>query len=175
MISMNKKHNNIISILLACTLHIALFASLIFVYETSNANIPNRPLMLKASLIKEGNDASVITYGAGVHWALDTLKDLEYVSVDLIDLRSLAPLDTETIYNSVNKTGKVMILQEDSMFGGIASDIAAMIMENCFEKLDAPVKRLASIDTPIPFASNLEANYLPKNKFQNDLLELLAY
>ena len=147
-------------------------------YRSIRQDVPTNYYTLplgKASLIKEGNDASVITYGAGVHWALDTLKDLEHVSVDLIDLRSLAPLDTETIYNSVNKTGKVMILQEDSMFGGIASDIAAMIMENCFEKLDAPVKRLASIDTPIPFASNLEANYLPKNKFQNDLLELLAY
>ena len=147
-------------------------------YRSIRQDVPTNYYTLplgKASLIKEGNDVSVITYGAGVHWALDTLKDLKHVSVDLIDLRSLAPLDTATIYNSVNKTGKVMILQEDSMFGGIASDIAAMIMENCFEKLDAPVKRLASIDTPIPFASNLEANYLPKNKFQKDLLELLAY
>ena len=73
------------------------------------------------------------------------------------------------------KTGKVIILQEDSMFGGIASDIAAMIMENCFEKLDAPVKRVASLDTPIPFAANLESNYLPKNTFKTDLLDLIAY
>lgn len=147
-------------------------------YRSIRQDVPTNYYTLplgKASLVKEGNDVSVITYGAGVHWALDTLKDLKHLSVDLIDLRSLAPLDTETIYNSVNKTGKVMILQEDSMFGGIASDIAAMIMENCFEKLDAPVKRLASLDTPIPFAANLEADYLPKNKFKNDLLELLAY
>lgn len=147
-------------------------------YRSIRQDVPTNYYTLplgNASLVKEGNDVSVITYGAGVHWALDTLKDLKHLSVDLIDLRSLAPLDTETIYNSVNKTGKVMILQEDSMFGGIASDIAAMIMENCFEKLDAPVKRLASLDTPIPFAANLEADYLPKNKFKNDLLELLAY
>lgn len=147
-------------------------------YRSIRQDVPTNYYTLplgKASLINEGNDVSVITYGAGVHWALDSLKDLKYISVDLIDLRSLAPLDTEAIYNSVNKTGKVMILQEDSMFGGIASDIAAMIMENCFEKLDAPVKRLASLDTPIPFAANLEADYLPKSKFKNDLLELLAY
>ncbi len=147
-------------------------------YRSIRQDVPTNYYTLplgKASLINEGNDVSVITYGAGVHWALDTLKELKHISVDLIDLRSLAPLDTDAIYNSVNKTGKVMILQEDSMFGGIASDIAAMIMENCFEKLDAPVKRLASLDTPIPFAANLEADYLPKNKFKNDLLELLAY
>jgi len=147
-------------------------------YRSIRQDVPTNYYTLplgKASLINEGNDVSVITYGAGVHWALDSLKDLKHISVDLIDLRSLAPLDTEAIYNSVNKTGKVMILQEDSMFGGIASDIAAMIMENCFEKLDAPVKRLASLDTPIPFAANLEADYLPKSKFKNDLLELLAY
>jgi 2-oxoisovalerate dehydrogenase E1 component len=147
-------------------------------YRSIRQDVPTNYYTLplgKASLINEGNDVSVITYGAGVHWALDTLKELKHISVDLIDLRSLAPLDTDAIYNSVNKTGKVMILQEDSMFGGIASDIAAMIMENCFEKLDAPVKRLASLDTPIPFAANLEADYLPKKKFKNDLLELLAY
>ena len=147
-------------------------------YRSIRQDVPTNYYTLplgKASLINEGNDVSVITYGAGVHWAIDTLKELKHISVDLIDLRSLAPLDTDAIYNSVNKTGKVMILQEDSMFGGIASDIAAMIMENCFEKLDAPVKRLASLDTPIPFAANLEADYLPKNKFKNDLLELLAY
>lgn len=129
----------------------------------------------KASLLKEGTNITIITYGAGVHWALETLEELSNISADLLDLRTLAPLDTEAIYNSVNKTGKVIVLQEDSMFGGIASDIAAMIMENCFEKLDAPVKRVASLETPIPFAANLEADYLPKSKFKNDLLDLLAY
>ncbi len=129
----------------------------------------------KASLLKEGNDITIITYGAGVHWALDTLKDLPDISADLLDLRTLSPLDTEAIYNSTIKTGKVIILQEDSMFGGIASDISAMIMENCFEQLDAPVKRVASLDTPIPFAANLEANYLPKNTFKDELLNLISY
>ena len=129
----------------------------------------------KASLLKEGNTVTIITYGAGVHWAMNTLEELDTVSADLLDLRTLAPLDTEAIFASVKKTGKVIILQEDSMFGGIASDISAMIMEACFEQLDAPVKRVASIETPIPFAANLEAQYLPKNRFKQELLNLLAY
>ncbi len=129
----------------------------------------------KASILKEGNDITIITYGAGVHWALNTLEELSNISADLIDLRTLAPLDTEAIYTSVKKTGKVIILQEDAMFGGIASDLSAMIMEECFEQLDAPVKRVASLDTPIPFAANLEANYLPKNRFKEELQALISY
>jgi 2-oxoisovalerate dehydrogenase E1 component len=93
----------------------------------------------------------------------------------LIDLRSLQPLDTEAIYASVKKTGKAIILQEDSQFGSISSDISAMIMENCFEHLDAPVKRLASMETPIPFDQGLEQQYLAKNEFEEVLLDLLAY
>lgn len=129
----------------------------------------------KAATLREGNDVTIISYGAGVHWAIETLDTLSHVSADLIDLRTLSPLDTETIYASVAKTGKVIILQEDSLFGGIASDIAALVAEHCFEYLDAPVKRVASIETPIPFAAALEAQYLPKNKFKDSLLALLAY
>lgn len=129
----------------------------------------------KASLLKEGKDITIITYGAGVHWALETLEELPNVSADLIDLRTLMPLDTKAIYTSVKKTGKVIILQEDSMFGGIASDISALISENCFESLDAPIKRVASLETPIPFAVQLENQYLPKNTFKQELIDLLAY
>lgn len=129
----------------------------------------------KASLLKEGNDITIVTYGAGVHWALDTLAQNPEISADLLDLRTLMPLDKDAIFESVRKTGKVVILQEDSMFGGIASDISSLIMENCFESLDAPVKRVGSIETPIPFAANLEKNYLPKEKFKNELLDLLSY
>ncbi|AXG71304.1 2-oxoisovalerate dehydrogenase subunit beta [Kordia sp. SMS9] len=129
----------------------------------------------KASVLKEGNDITIIAYGAAVHWALETLGNNPEISADLIDLRSLQPLDTEAIYNSVKKTGKAIILQEDSLFGSISSDISAMIMENCFEYLDAPVKRLASLETPIPFDQGLERQYLPKNDFEAALLELLAY
>lgn len=129
----------------------------------------------KSSLLKEGKDVTIITYGAGVHWALETLAQNPEINADLIDLRTLIPLDTEAIYNSVKKTGKAVILQEDSMFGGIASDISALIMENCFEHLDAPVKRVASLETPIPFAANLESAYLPKEKFKQILLDLKSY
>ncbi len=129
----------------------------------------------KASLLREGQDITIVTYGAGVHWALETLDKNPSVSADLIDLRTLQPLDTDAILNSVTKTGKAIILQEDSLFGGIASDISAMIMEACFEKLDAPVRRVASMDTPIPFIDQLEDQYLSKNKFEKALLDLLAY
>ncbi len=128
----------------------------------------------KASVLQQGDEVTIITYGAGVHWALDTLKERN-ISADLIDLRTLSPLDTETIYTSVKKTGKVIILQEDTLFGGIASDISALITENCFEFLDAPVKRVASLETPIPFAANLEKQYLPKDKFKIELEKLLNY
>ncbi|WP_299228114.1 dehydrogenase E1 component subunit alpha/beta [uncultured Psychroserpens sp.] len=129
----------------------------------------------KASILREGNQVTIISYGAAVHWALETLDANNDIHADVIDLRTLQPLDTETIYSSVEKTGKAIILQEDSMFGGIASDISALIMENCFEQLDAPVKRVASMDTPIPFINQLEDQYLAKGKFEAVLKELLAY
>ena len=129
----------------------------------------------KASVLREGNDVTIISYGAAVHWVLETLDKNPDISADVIDLRSLQPLDTETIYNSVKKTGKAIILQEDSMFGGIASDISALIMEECFEDLDAPVKRVASLETPIPFISQLEDQYLPRNRFEDALKDLLEY
>ena len=129
----------------------------------------------KASLLKEGKDITIISFGAGVHWVLEYLEANPTTLADVIDLRTLQPLDTETIYTSVKKTGKVIIVQEDSLFGGIASDISSLIMENCFEYLDAPVKRLASIETPIPFVKTLEDNYLPKNKLAKEISKLLEY
>lgn len=129
----------------------------------------------KAGLLKEGNTITIVSYGAGIHWALETLENRPEIKADLLDLRTLQPLDTEAIYVSVKKTGKLIILQEDSLFGGIASDISALVMENCFEHLDAPVKRVGSLETPIPFAKKLENNYLPKKRFEQALLELLAY
>lgn len=129
----------------------------------------------KASLIKEGDQVTIISFGAGVHWALETLSKYPEIKADLIDLRTLQPLDTETIYQSAKKTGKVIILQEDSLFGGIASDVSAMIMENCFEYLDGPVKRVGSLESAIPFVKALEDQYLPKQRFEKDLLELIAY
>ncbi|MBP2282113.1 2-oxoisovalerate dehydrogenase E1 component [Flavobacterium sp. CG_23.5] len=129
----------------------------------------------KAALLKEGTDITIISFGSAVHWALDTLAKNPAISADLLDLRTLQPLDTEAIFASVKKTGRVIIYQEDSMFGGLASDISAMIMENCFEYLDAPVKRVASLDSPIPFTKALEDQYLPKGRFEKELLEIMAY
>ncbi len=129
----------------------------------------------KASLLKGGNDITIITYGAGVHWALETLDNNPEISADLIDLRSLQPLDKDAIITSVKKTNKAIILQEDSMFGGIASDLSAMLMEECFEYLDAPVKRVASLETPIPFDTELEKQYLSKGRFEAELKGLLVY
>jgi 2-oxoisovalerate dehydrogenase E1 component len=129
----------------------------------------------KASLLKEGNDVTIITFGAGVHWALDTLKTNPEISADLLDLRTLQPLDWEGIYASVKKTSRVIILQEDTLFGGIASDISSMIMENCFEYLDAPVRRVGSLESAIPFMKSLEDQFLPRERFETALKELLVY
>ncbi|MCO6176236.1 dehydrogenase E1 component subunit alpha/beta [Flavobacterium sp. NRK F10] len=129
----------------------------------------------KASLIKEGDQVTIVSFGAGVHWALEILEQHPEISADLIDLRTLQPLDSETIFNSVKKTSRCIILQEDTLFGGIASDISAMVMENCFEYLDAPVKRVGSLESAIPFMKVLEDQYLPKQRFEKELTELLQY
>ncbi|MEM6542478.1 MAG: thiamine pyrophosphate-dependent enzyme [Bacteroidota bacterium] len=129
----------------------------------------------KARLIRTGKEISVVTYGAGVHWAIEILDKHLAISADLIDLRTLMPLDMEKIYQSVQKTGKLIVLQEDTIFGGVASDISALVMENCFEYLDAPVKRVGSLETPVPFAKNLEQHFLPKTRFEQALLGLVAY
>tara|TARA_R110002033_G_scaffold27720_6_gene62647 strand:- start:15160 stop:17205 length:2046 start_codon:yes stop_codon:yes gene_type:complete len=129
----------------------------------------------KAAQLKVGENVTIITYGAGVHWALETLEKNADISADLIDLRTLQPLDKDAIINSVKKTGRAIILQEDSLFGGIASDLSALLMEECFEYLDAPVKRVASMETPIPFIGQLEDQYMAKGKFENALRDVLAY
>ena len=129
----------------------------------------------KASLIREGNQVTIISFGAAVHWALETLDKNPEIAADVLDLRTLQPLDIEAIFKSVKKTGRAIIYQEDSLFGGVASDISSVIMENCFEYLDAPVKRVASLETPIPFTKALEDQYLPKGRFEIALLELINY
>ena len=129
----------------------------------------------KAALLREGEQVSIITYGAPVHWVLETLEAFPELNVDLIDLRSLKPLDEDSIFNSVKKTGRILLISEDSVFGSIISDISAMINEKCFEYLDAPVMRLGSLETPIPFAANLENQYLMKNRIHDKLNELITY
>lgn len=121
-----------------------------------------------------GTEVTVVTYGAGVHWMLELASDYPG-QLDLIDLRTLVPLDYQTVFASVQKTGKVLIVQEDSMFGGIASDLSARITEECFEYLDGPVRRVASLETPIPFAAQLEAQYLAKSRIKATLETLLQF
>ena len=147
-------------------------------YRSIRQEVPTNYYTLpfgKAAILKEGKDVSIISFGAAVHWALEALENNPEVDADLLDLRTLQPLDTDSIYKSVRKTGKVIILQEDSTFGGLASEISALITENCFEALDAPVKRVGSMETPIPFSASLEAGYLPKVRFGEVLKQLLAY
>jgi len=129
----------------------------------------------KAAMLKSGEDVTIITYGAGVHWALETLNNNHEISADLIDLRSIQPIDYECIMDSVKKTNRAIILQEDSLFGGIASDISSFLMENAFEFLDAPVKRVGSLNTPIPFADSLERQYLANLNFENSLKALIEF
>jgi 2-oxoisovalerate dehydrogenase E1 component len=147
-------------------------------YRSVRQDVPegyyNLPLG-KAYHLTHGNDLTIITYGAPVHKALEIIKKIDTHTFDLIDLRSLCPLDKDAIINSVKKTGKAIILQEDSMFGGLASEISSIIMENCFEYLDAPVIRVASLDTPIPFEKSLEDQYLPYDRFELELDKLLNY
>jgi len=151
--------------------HKALYRSVYQDVPTDYYTIP----LGKASVLKEGNDITIVTFGAGVHWALETLENNKDISADLIDLRSLVPLDREAIFNSVKKTGKAIILQEDNEFGAFGSDLSALIMENCFESLDGPVRRVSSIETPIPFLPTLEKQYLAKDRFEEELRSLLAY
>ena len=151
--------------------HKALYRSLYQEVPTAYYTLP----LGKAALLTKGTAITIVAYGAAVHWALEVLEERPEIHADLIDLRTLQPLDTETIYHSVKKTGKLIILQEDSLFGSLASEIAALVMEECFEFLDAPVQRVASLDTPIPFSKILEHNYLPKDRFLKALLALLAY
>jgi 2-oxoisovalerate dehydrogenase E1 component len=129
----------------------------------------------KARLVKEGTDLTIVTYGLGVHWAIEALIENPDIQADLIDLRTLAPLDMETIYTSVKKTGKVIVMHEDTLTGGIAGEIAALITENCFDHLDAPVMREGSLDTPVPMNVDLEHNFLPKERFKEKLLKLWKY
>ena len=151
--------------------HKALYRSIRQDVPTGYYNIP----IGKACNLLTGNDLTIISYGAPVHIALEVVKKRDKYSFDLIDLRTLCPLDKETIISSVKKTGKAIILQEDSMFGGLASEISSIIMENCFQHLDAPVIRVASLDTPIPFEKSLEDQYLPYNRFEIELDKLLNY
>lgn len=129
----------------------------------------------KAKLISEGNDLSIITYGMGVHWAVEVMGSMPDVKADILDLRTLLPWDKEAVSETVKKTNRVIVLHEDTLTGGIGAEISAWINEHCFTDLDAPVMRLASLDTPIPFAPTLEENFLPKLRLKGKVEELLKF
>lgn len=128
----------------------------------------------KASYASKGEELTIITYGMGVHWAKKAIDESK-TSADIVDLRSLQPLDTETISDSVKKTSKVIILHEDNLFGGFGGELSAFISEHLFEHLDAPIKRVASLDTPVPFNGQLEAQYLPQERLSKAIKEILEY
>jgi 2-oxoisovalerate dehydrogenase E1 component len=151
--------------------HKALYRSISEEVEEGYYTIP----FGQARLVKEGSDLTIVTYGLGVHWALEALQAHPEIKADLIDLRTLAPLDTETVFESVKKTGKVIVMHEDTLTGGIAGELAALISEHCFEYLDAPVMREGSLDTPVPMNVDLEHNFLPKQRFVTKLLQLANY
>ena len=129
----------------------------------------------KGKIRKIGDDLTVVTYGMGVHWILDLLKEYNKTQIEVIDLNSLVPWDKELVFNSVKKTGKVLLLQEDSQFSGYMGEISSCISEEIFEYLDAPIVRVGSLDTPIPFAKDLEKGYMAKNRLKERLDYLLKY
>lgn len=150
-----------------------------FLYRHIKAEIPDEDFIVpigKADIKREGSDISIITYSTGVHWSLEAAEVLskEGVEIEVVDLRSLIPLDKDTVLQSVKKTGKVLIVHEDTLTGGIGGEIAAIISEKAFEYLDAPIKRVASLDTPVPYAPTIEDYFLPNTKKVVDAARTLA-
>jgi 2-oxoisovalerate dehydrogenase E1 component len=147
-------------------------------YRSISDEVPNEYYEVeigKARIVSEGEDLSIITYGAGVHWALDYAKENPNLSINILDLRTLLPLDYEAIRSCVNRTGKVLVLHEDTLTGGVGGEIAAWIAEHCFDHLDAPVMRCASLDTPVPYNTTLENNFLARARLHEYVQQLLDY
>jgi 2-oxoisovalerate dehydrogenase E1 component len=129
----------------------------------------------KAALVQPGEDISIITYGSGVHWATEYAAQHPDLSIGILDLRTLVPLDYSAIREIVAATGKVLVLHEDTLTGGFGAEISAWIAEHCFSLLDAPVMRCGSLDTPIPFAGPLEKNFLAKSRLDTCIQQLIAW
>ncbi len=147
-------------------------------YRSVSGNVPKEYYEIeigKAKVVKEGEDLSIITYGAGVHWAVEYANKNLDISIQILDLRTLLPLDYSAIKEAVKSTGKILILHEDTLIGGIGGEISAWVNEHCFEWLDAPVMRCASLDTPIPFNLELEKNFMAKARLHQAIEKLLAY
>jgi 2-oxoisovalerate dehydrogenase E1 component len=147
-------------------------------YRSISGNVPDEYYTIeigKARKVREGDEISIITYGMGVHWATDYANQHPETSFDILDLRSLLPLDYDAIRQSVERTGKVLLLHEDTLTGGIGGELAAWIAENCFEHLDGPIVRCASLDTPVPFAIELERNFMAGSRLDACVQKLLSY
>jgi len=147
-------------------------------YRSITGNVPEEYYEIeigKANIVKKGEDITVITYGLGIHWALDYQKEHTETSLHILDLRTLLPLDYHAISFAVQQTGRVLILHEDSLTGGIGAELGAWISEHCFSFLDAPIVRCGSLDTPIPFNTELEKQYLAKSRLHEAVLKLLSY
>jgi 2-oxoisovalerate dehydrogenase E1 component len=149
-----------------------------FLYRSLKGEVPagyyNTPIG-KAALAKEGQDLTIITYGLGVHWALDAAAQRPDHTFEILDLRTLLPLDVEAIIAAAGKTGRVLVLHEDTLTAGIGGEVVALVNEYCFAQLDAPVLRVASLDTPVPFAADLEQQYLASSRLLSTIDKLLAY
>jgi len=146
-------------------------------YRSMTESIPDDYYTIeigKAKVVQNGSRASIITYAQGVNWAKTVVEEME-LDVEILDLRSLMPIDYQAIRETVEKTNRVLILHEDSLTGGIGGEISAWISEHCFEHLDAPVIRCGSLDTPIPFSKKLEVVYLPVDRFKEKIADLLTY
>lgn len=149
-----------------------------FLYRSLREDIPDDYYTLeigKARTVKEGSDLTIITYGLGVHWAMEYAENHTDLGIEILDLMTLLPLDTDAIFKAVRKTGKVLVLHEDCLTGGIGAEIVALISEECFESLDAPVIRLGSLDTPVPFADQLEQQFFPKERIDEAVEKLITY
>ena len=149
-----------------------------YIYRTVSEEIPENYYTLelgKAKIRSIGADATIITYGLGVHWALNVMKSFKNYSIEIIDLNTLIPWDKELVFNSIKKTGKVLLLSEDTLINGFIGEISATISEEIFEYLDAPIIRVGSLDTPVPFSNNLEKSFLSNSRLKEKLEKLLKY
>ncbi|HVG17185.1 MAG TPA: dehydrogenase E1 component subunit alpha/beta, partial [Chitinophagaceae bacterium] len=151
--------------------HKALYRSITEAVQDTYYEVP----IGKARHVRSGDDIAIITYGIGVHWAEDYAAEHPEISIDILDLRTLLPLDYDALKAAVKRTGKALVVHEDTLTGGFGGEIAAWIGEHCFPFLDAPVMRCASLDTPVPFNMELEKNFLPKQRLEECINKLLSY
>jgi len=149
-----------------------------YIYRTFSEEIPEDYYTIelgKAKIRSIGSDVTIITYGLGVHWALDVVKSFKNDSIEIIDLNTLVPWDKQLVFNSIKKTGKVLLLSEDTLINGFIGEISATISEEIFEYLDAPIIRVGSLDTPVPFSNNLEKGFLSNSRLKEKLKKLIEY